>query len=194
MDAKQSGVQVIRLDREWLQEMRGTSSLRQQVSSVFELLREPVYHYLLTLLNNTSEAEDLTQETFLRLYLCLRRGETIVNARAWLFRVAHNLAINQATRIKQSKLESVDDQIWQQLCDLRQDPAPGAEERLLEWERHERLQTNLARMTEQERLSLELRAEGLGYREVADILGLPTQTLVSLVGRAIKKLMRELND
>ncbi len=193
MDAKQSDVQVMRLERELLQEMQGTSSLRQQVSSVFELLREPVYYYLLTVLKNRAEAEDLTQETFLRLYLCLHRGETIVNVRAWVFRVAHNLAINQATRTKKSKLEAVDDEVWEQLCNLRQDSAPGAEERLLEKERYERVHAILGRMTEQERLSLELRAEGLGYREVADILGLHTQTLVSIVGRAIKKLMRELN-
>src|SRR5258706_12501244 len=86
------------LDRELLFALRKTSTLKQKVAEIFELLRDPVYRYLFRVLENTQEAEDLTQEVFLRLYSYLHNGQTVVNIRAWVFRVAHNLAIDQQRR------------------------------------------------------------------------------------------------
>src|SRR5580693_4500528 len=78
--------------------MRNTSALRQRVTKAFELLRDPVYRYLFRVLENSEEAEDLTQEVFLRLYAHLHKGHTVANIRAWVFRVAHNLAIDRQRR------------------------------------------------------------------------------------------------
>jgi hypothetical protein len=57
--------------------------------------RDSIYRYLISLGTNPSEAQDLTQETFLRLYIALRNRKQIENIRAWLFTVASNLAMNQ---------------------------------------------------------------------------------------------------
>jgi DNA-directed RNA polymerase specialized sigma24 family protein len=70
-------------------------ALRQWVTRVFELLRDPVHRYLLRLLDSCDDAGDLTREVFLRVYAHLHRGHTVENVRAWVFRVAHNLAIDQ---------------------------------------------------------------------------------------------------
>ena len=43
---------------------------------------------------NPAEAEDVTQDAFLQLYKTLRQGQTIHDARFWIFRVAHNLVIS----------------------------------------------------------------------------------------------------
>ncbi|PYV80934.1 MAG: hypothetical protein DMG05_30820 [Acidobacteria bacterium] len=43
-----------------------SSALEQRIAELFELLKDPLYRYLVGILGNTSEAEDLTQETFLR--------------------------------------------------------------------------------------------------------------------------------
>lgn len=47
------------LDRELLFTLRNTSTLKQKVAKVFELLRDPVYRYLYRVLDNPEEAEDL---------------------------------------------------------------------------------------------------------------------------------------
>jgi len=43
-----------------------SSALEQRIAELFELLKDPLYRYLVGILGNKSEAEDLTQETFLR--------------------------------------------------------------------------------------------------------------------------------
>ena len=74
------------------QEQTGTS-LQDQVSRLFEEARDDVYRYLLTLGLYPPQAQEATQEVFLRLYVTLRKGEEIQNPRAWIFRVAHNLGL-----------------------------------------------------------------------------------------------------
>ena len=53
-----------------------------------------VYNFLARMCGNTTDAADLSQETFARAYLKIEQYEPGTNARAWLFRVAHNLFIN----------------------------------------------------------------------------------------------------
>ena len=80
--------------------MQRTVTLEEKVSQLFELLRDPVYLYLTAVLGSPAEAEDITQETFLRLYRALHRGQVINNVRFWLFRVAHNLAFDQRSELE----------------------------------------------------------------------------------------------
>ena len=181
------------IDEELLRTMRSTSNLKQKVAEFFELLRDPVYRYLYRVLGDPEEAKDLTQEAFLRLHACLSRGQTVGNIRAWIFRVAHNLAINQQKKnsYRQSfHVESFDITARRE----NQDSAPDAEQRLLKKEEHERFQVALAKLTSQERQCLDLRAEGLSYREIAEVLEMRLPTLVKFFDRVIIKLMRETYD
>ena len=165
--------------------MRNTNALKQQVTEIFELLRDPVYRYLFRVLDNPGDAEDLTQEVFLRLYAHLREGGTVGNVRAWAFRVAHNLAVDQQRR--KVRLEGMEDAA----VDRTPDPAPGAEQRALENEKYRRLQRAMEQLSSQEKHCLELRAEGLSYQEIAEILEMRLPTVAKYVGRIIRKLVRE---
>lgn len=161
------------------------STLRQQVTQVFELLRDPVYRYACRVLESPEQAEDLAQEVFLRLYAHLCKGGTVLNVRVWVFRVAHNLAIDEHR--KRNRLGPIDPSARPEA----HDPAPGADERILNDEQARRLQQALASLCKQERHCLELRAEGLPYREIADILEMRMPTLVKYLDRIIKKLVSE---
>ena len=174
------------LDRELLFTLRNTSTLKQKVAKVFELLRDPVYRYLYRVLDNPEEAEDLTQEVFLRLYSCLHKGQAVGNIRAWVFRVAHNLAVDQQR--KKLPFDLFDSAAW----DQTEDRAPGPEQRVLEEEKHKRLEWALAQLSSQEKRCLELRAEGLTYQEIAEIFEMRLPTLVKYLGRIIRKLVREI--
>ncbi len=162
-----------------------SSALKQRVTRAFELLRDPVYRYLFRVMENRSEAEDLTQEVFLRLYIYLHKGQTVTNARAWVFRVAHNLAIDQQRR--RIQFEPMDSDGLEQACD----PSTGADQRLLDREQHRKLRDALTSLSTQEKHCLELRAEGLSYKEIAGILDIRMPTLVKYLSRIIKKLVRE---
>src|SRR6476620_957729 len=77
---------------------RTGSALQDRVGRLFEEARDDVYRYLLTLGLYPPQAQEATQEVFLRLYATLRKGEQIQSPRAWIFRVAHNLGLKIRTR------------------------------------------------------------------------------------------------
>jgi RNA polymerase sigma-70 factor, ECF subfamily len=184
MDEGYAAFEGLPLDAELSFSIRNSSALKQRVTKVFELLRDPVYRYLSRVLENSHEAEDLTQEVFLRLYICLHKGQTVTNIRAWVFRVAHNLAIDQHRKLQ---FEPMDPASWNEACD----PTPGAEQQVLDEEQHRKLRHALNSLSIQEKLCLELRAEGLSYREIADIVSMRMPTLVKYLGRIVKKLVKE---
>ncbi len=169
--------------------MQRTVTLEEKVSQLFELLRDPVYLYLVAVLGNSSEAEDVTQETFLRLYRALHRGQVINNVRFWLFRVAHNLAFDQ--RERDQRYAGADTRTWDELRQLLPEPGLNPEQRVLQMEKFERLHAAMAKLSPQELQCLHLRAEGFRYREIGEILGINTKTAAEFLRRGIKKLMRE---
>src|SRR5438552_18556281 len=77
-----------------------TLTLDQKVTQLFKQLRDPVYRYLMTVVGNSAEAEDITQDAFLQLYRYLYSGQAINNVRSWVFKVANNLAINRSMNRK----------------------------------------------------------------------------------------------
>src|SRR5215207_3847362 len=78
---------------EFLQLGQDVLTLEEKVTRCFEQWRDPVHRYLVAVFGQPAEAEEITQEAFLQFYRTLREGQTINNTRAWLFRVAHNLAV-----------------------------------------------------------------------------------------------------
>ena len=155
--------------------------MEQTVTEVFVMLRDPVYRYLSTMLHNPAEAEDLTQEAFLRLFTDVRRGRRVGNVRRWVFRVAHNLGIDL---IRRRQADDRTAPVQYSVYDL----SPSAEESLIEKENSSMRNAVLDRLSVQERLCFELRAEGLRYREIAEVLALRIPTVQTLLGRAVKKI------
>lgn len=180
------------LEADLLGIMQGTVKLEQKVTKLFEALREPVYHYLMAVFGNPSDAEDITQEAFLQLYRTLYAGHSIDNVRFWIFRVAHNLAINQKKH--NQFLDPLDSRSWDELCHLLHDPQLNPEERVLQQEKFERLHAAMGRLSLQERQCLHLRAEGFRYREIGDVIGIDTKTAAEYLRRGIRKLVRHNNE
>lgn len=171
--------------------MQRTLTLEEKVSQLFELLRDPIYLYLIAVLGNPAEAEDVTQEVFLELYRALHRGRVINNVRFWLFGVAHNLAFKR--REKKQPYEHMDSRTWDELLELLPDPGLNPEQRVLQMERFERLHSAMAWLSPQEMQCLHLRAEGFRYREIGEILHINAKTAAEFLRRGIRKLMKDNN-
>jgi DNA-directed RNA polymerase specialized sigma24 family protein len=71
-------------------------TLSERVQVLFQLLRLPLFRYLLRKTRNAGTAEDLAQGTFFRLCRHLRDERPLDNAKAWLLTVANNLAIDES--------------------------------------------------------------------------------------------------
>ena len=192
MNAESSGVVGVDLcapTTVFSQEDQRTLKLEEQITQLFDELRERVYRYLLCLSVSSSEAEDIIQETFLRLYRHLHAGGRDDNLRGWVFRVAHNISIDAVRGRKY--VEGVRPEQWTELTGASADPAPSPEEVLLRKERMVRVHAAISSLSEQQKECLYLRAEGFRYREIAETLGVTVSTVAESLRRAIKKLTKE---
>src|SRR5690242_9362987 len=159
---------------------------RQRLGETFTELREPVCRYLLALGLMPSEAEEIVQETFLRLCQHVDTQGPQTNLRGWIFRVANNLARDEHRRRRRRPAETMDDS-----SDTR-DPQSTPEEDLLARERTMRLSKAMARLPQHQQECLHLRAEGLRYREIAEVLGAGVSTVAEWVQHALKTLEKEM--
>src|SRR5262245_31790543 len=183
---------VILLGGQELHQERRASELEEKVAELFLSFKSPIYRYLVGLLGNRDDAEELTQEVFLSLYSTLQKGTRIENVRAWVFRVAHNLAMNQQKRPR--LIEAVDESEWWRLCQERSDPQSDSEQRLLHEEKRVRVMRAMKSLSPQERHCLDLRAEGLCFREIAEVLEIRISTVETFLDRGIRIIAQEIND
>ena len=103
-------------------------------------------------------ADDLVQETFLRLVVELKAGREPTNLGGWLYRVCANLIVSRGRR------RSIADRAKAML--LRRETAPSPEDEALSNERDRVLATALSRLSPEARVALLLAARGMGAAEI----------------------------
>ena len=134
----------------------------------------------------SASTDDVVQEVFLSLFRHLRLGRPQTNLRAWLFQVAHNLALKQ--RQKSTQRQRTECEWDPTLTDRVADPTGSPEQRLVDDQRRQQLLRILQAMPERDRQCVYLRAEGLGYREIATALGISLGSVAKSLGRAFSRL------
>lgn len=159
----------------------------REAAYLYRELRKPLLRYLVCLGLSSDEAQDVVQDAFLGLHRHLASGGSQENIRSWVFRVAHNQARNRQNSYHRRFGEPLEAGI----DSVAQGPTP--ERIVLEKERFRRLAREIRLLAESERDCLLLRAEGLRYREIGEVLGIPTSTVGDTVERAIKKLAEKCN-
>jgi RNA polymerase sigma-70 factor (ECF subfamily) len=163
------------------------SRLEEEVVSLFEQLRTPVLRYVLSLRIPVSDAEEIVQEVFFSLFQHLRQDKSRANLQGWVFRVAHNLALKQRTR---SRRQAEHFSYLPSLSEVPGELEPGPEERMNGIERQQRLLAVVRVLPEQDQYCLSLRAEGLRYREIAEVLGISLGSVANSLERSLLRLTR----
>jgi RNA polymerase sigma-70 factor (ECF subfamily) len=158
-----------------------------EATTLYSELRKPLLRYLVCLGLSTDEAQDVVQDAFLGLQRHLASGGAQDNIRGWVFRVAHNEARNHQNSYHRRFGEPLDAEV--ELV------ANGAtpEKAFLEKEKFGQLGKAIGALTASERECLLLRAGGLRYREIGEVLEMATSTVAATVERAIKKLAEKCN-
>jgi RNA polymerase sigma-70 factor (ECF subfamily) len=157
---------------------------RQEVAALYVSSREGVVRYLIASGLDPDKAEEATQEAFLRLYSAWRDGQQIDQPRAWVYKVAHNIAISTARRnVSQSAFSEA-------LAATIASPQSSAEEALIERELAEAFREAMTRLSERQRACLELRAQGMRFAEIAEVLGIRVSTAGEYVRRGIEELKK----
>src|SRR5262245_21502189 len=102
---------------EFVREDEYIRELKSHVTLLFKELREPLYRYLLCLGVRSPQAEEIIQESFLRLYKHLHGGGSCEYERGWVFRVAHNIGIDELRKRKHSPEMPPD--FWDEIVNVK---------------------------------------------------------------------------
>lgn len=154
----------------------GARTLEEEVTALFDEYRGPLFRFLLSVGLETADVEETIQEVFLALFQHLRAGKRRDNLRAWLFQVGHNMALKLRRRRPPMALEPV--------------VVHTPEMQAMENQARRRVAAMIEALPEQDRACLALRAEGLRYREIAEVMGISLGGVALSLERSIARLSK----
>lgn len=154
--------------------------------------QRPITGYIYRMLNNYDASLDVTQEVFIKVYNSLDRYSSEYKFSTWLYRIAHNAAIDYMRRnsVNQQSIETENaDGSYQLQIESRQ-PNPEQERERSEWRRE--IETVVKCLPQVYRELILLRhAQDLSYDEIAEVTNLPLGTVKNRLFRA-REMMREI--
>ncbi len=169
--------------------------------SAFELLvrryQDALVNYIYYTINDYHRAEDLAQETFLRVFKNASRYEPKASFKSWLYTIATNLSKNEIRNRARRNTYFLEDMVEENvdvyhsefMIDTRYQPDILYEKK----ERQQLIKKTLKQLPENQRLALTLVTyQELSYEEISDILNCSTGAVKSLIHRArqnMKKLL-----
>lgn len=162
-------------------------AVEEQIIRLFDEVRVPLLRYLSAFPLAIPDAEDVIQEAFLALFRQLQRGKSHPYIRGWLFRAAHNLAIKKAVRSR-NDVEQAASLIAVE--ELVIDPALNPEDQFVFNQTQKRLMSVVRALPQQQRWCLYLRAEGLRYREIAEVLDMSLGAVSLSLERSLAHIAR----
>ncbi|NCS80985.1 MAG: hypothetical protein COZ80_12235 [Ignavibacteria bacterium CG_4_8_14_3_um_filter_37_9] len=136
----------------------------------FYLFQPSIFYYLFKFVYNRATAEDLTQETFIKFWLNADRLDLTLSGKAYLYKIAHNLAINHTKRTPKEITHEADEFH----ADRRNGKSDVDYLFLLD-----DYQKAVSSLPERCRAVFVLcRFDGFEYAEIAEILGISLQTVI----------------
>jgi len=161
---------------------------------LFDAYHVPVYGFVLRFLGSAHDAEDVTQEVFVKAY---RKIKSLRDARyfsSWLFRIAKNQALNYMERQRNKQVDSLEgDRERVERTSLNSDPVHSPQDRVEMAELEGLLQSALNDLPETLRSAFVLGViEGYSYKEVAEMLKCSVGNVKARVFRARSLLTSKL--
>ena len=155
---------------------------QEALGQLYHRTRTAVYGLALSILRHGHDAEDVTQDTFVRAWEKAEQYRPQGTPMAWLLAIARNLARMRLRR--EGRQVGLEDEEWNAIpADA---PAVSPEDRQV-------LQTALAALGAEERQIILLHAvTGLKHREIAGLMELPLATVLSKYHRGLKKMRAQL--
>lgn len=168
------------------------------MSKEFEALAlqhfDALYSMAMRLTHNTSEAQDLVQETYLKAYRFFHRFEPGTNIKAWLFTILRNTYINTFRKASRQRAQTDFDSVEPFYADPATPPEflePQTLDDILRYVVEDDVKRALDALPEVYRLVVLLAdMEDFSYKEIAAIVGCPEGTVMSRLFRG-RRLLRE---
>jgi RNA polymerase sigma-70 factor, ECF subfamily len=156
----------------------------------------PVFNLIARLVRDPATAEDLTQETFLKMFRALGSYDARFRFSSWVFRIAHNTAIDFLRQRRPIIAEPTFDDEGEERDPLDRLPdldGPTPEQSVLRRELVAAVDLAIDGLRPEYRTAVVLRyQEGLDYQEIAEVLDLPLGTVKTYLHRARRDLAARL--
>lgn len=154
----------------------------ESMGKLFELTKAAMYGYILSIIKNPHDAEDILQNTYIRIYdnahMYLGKGKPL----AWMFTIARNMCLMKMR--EQKHTTPISEEEWQLYYD--ENPYMSVEDKIV-------ISKALTTLSDEEAQIVTLHAvTGLKHREIAKQMGLSLPTVLSKYSRAVKKLQKQL--
>jgi RNA polymerase sigma-70 factor (ECF subfamily) len=168
----------------------------------FEILvnrhQTSVLNFIYRFIGDRTQAKDLAQEVFLRVWQAAKTYKPEAKFTTWLYRITTNLCLNELKSSRRRKLfqflklgEDQENTIEEVLVDA----SPSPEDLLLSREQSRRISDVLQSLPDNQRLALILkRYDNLSYQEIAKVIGCSVSAVESLLVRAKRTLREKLKD
>lgn len=165
---------------------------------IVERYKKKVYYIAYDIVGDHHEAEDISQEVFIKMYRALNRFRKDAKMSSWLYQIAVNTSIDSLRREKSKPRINVEDieQVGMrektlESASLEADPERRAVATLMQ----EHIDQALHKITPQERAVFVMRHYNeFKIREIAEVLDVSSGTVKSLLFRALKKMRKELSS
>jgi RNA polymerase sigma-70 factor (ECF subfamily) len=164
----------------------------EALGALLERYQNRLYRYLLRMVREPASADDLFQQTWLRVAEKVQQYDARRSFEPWLFRVARNLAIDYLRRYRP---ESLDEPLpsGESRGDHISSPGETALDRMIVQERAARLAEAMQLLSAMYREVLTLRfEEEMKLEEIAEVLDAPLSTVKTRLRRALEDLRRKL--
>lgn len=146
------------------------------LEELYHKLYSGVFAFVLSIVQNSASAADVTQEVFLRVYKGAKNFQSRGHGKAWVMKIAKHLALNECKQKTWEPLENLSE------ADMRQGDAYSVQDSMLD------LRKVFQLLDKREREILMLRAQGYQHNEIAEILRIPQGTIRWKYARVMKKL------
>ena len=183
-------------DRELM--MRVKAGDQSAFKTIVETHQRRVINVAYRLLRNREDAEDVAQETFLRVYLSAKSYKPKAELSTYLYTIATNLALNRLRKKKRLRWFSLDQLEEDEETGFGQeapaDPADRPDESLERAEREVVVRRALDALPPAQKTAVVLsRYEGLSYKQIAEVMGLSVSAVESKLHRAKQTLRKKLS-
>lgn len=162
---------------------------REAYALLVQRYQRPIYNFAYRMLGNREEAEDATQDAFVRAFAHLGRFKASEPFRPWLYRIAANACTDRLRRRGRVVDGGEDDHRLEQAAD----PDPGPEEALVRKDQVAQLREAIASLPEAYRqLVILAHLQHLSYNELVQVTGLPMTIVKNRLYRARLMLKEKL--
>jgi len=166
---------------------------RASFKELFDKYQRYIFNICYRFTGNTDEAEDVTQNVFIKIFRSIRKFRGDSSLRSWIYRIAVNACLNHQRRKKLNYYISLDflmsDKSYEQPSDDRNNPDAQIERA----EEEKIVQKAVQSLPSRQKTAIILqRYEELTYREIAEVMQTTVPAVESLVHRARENLSAKL--